>query len=1301
MSDFNEKVVSEKVTYVGENRPDILISRKTEAKLFKGLRTYNWSKSIGARTQTTDRISNSMYSILQSYNTFQSFASTQNFALSVLGRAAWVVGGRALGRIQGKLVPQGGGPFGRLMRVQAGHMSRKILTGAMKFFISVDFDMKDVKSVQRDITADLIKANAMGPKWQMRTHALAIKNAPNYKLGGFGQGKASEEVDGILSEKGIRGGTRNSQYVQNLVDSGFTASEVTALQRFADGQIDTMGDDQIERVLNAFGKDRSDNLSFMSRGQVLKDFGYNGSSRLDLPSSTSSRLKYDSAGNMYIDTPDIDTSLGGIYTPSDLASMSVGSREVWSRELSDEQKDKEKIRRESNRQARQKFQSGKAGHKGELEKFVNVRKHTTKRQEAKPIKKIQEFQTGVKTYLKDDGKVGLVPRSGFIDDINQLVEMFEDQVHSSVNKRYFENRHGPGGPVNHMDFENHRAVGQAIIENVGDQFTHNNTIYSQRLIQKSIVRDAPLIGGKANENRAFLGFSVSFGHFLKDAQQVEFGGPATDAKGTLKKRTDRFVYPRSLFLTRAGEMAAKQLDLDGDISYGQRTGGVVDQLYRNKNKFDERGKKQNRQSKNEFKLIVDRRLREFNQENAIRARDVRFNERTGKMESVKRLSIQDAQINKYFDDFDKGMRYVPDNTRIVKDNFDGTTSLQSLSSADYPPGFQTGMDKIVQYFKKNANLTTQDKLAGNEFYRRLGRAGHEHRAGIVMGDDHMKAMGLSRNIFGNRPFLDTAMLRNQNLYGGIYDINDVEGAILLELQKEAQPAIQEAYKQRELAAQAFQLNHFRDLLKSTISQYPELANIHLSKNGEVLGLGRGRTYTSKAFENKYPGVREEIDRAKAIAKQKADDYYAKEIMKLENEFQNPTDLGVFAEHFGGGKEALETITNRVNKRLRGVIQQSARYNMTPGHVRASVMKMRSYYRFERNLYNEGILDALEHGRASELQPKTREAIQERRDMLREDVLDALRDLKDNGVTELGDAFRFVGFGMEIFDNDEIVKLAQQAGLKTDTAGMHGVSIISSEDSPSGRRQIRQEALDTLDDDGSFRSFINDAKRKASQGLMPTTAGSSKTNVYGDPTGSTNKGGNNQRGSALNRKGDFRFNLNGENVLPEHRIDLNSSEAQTIIRDYKAVRNKIKQGGFTWVGQTKNVRYYRDVKKSDMYGDSPDTISGHRLQDTLNRLLKNIGYKGSNHNRNVIHLLIALEDDPSVAAYMRATMDPNNPLNNKQYGIAGVKDNPKFGPPQPLDKSKIAYYQAGLSAKSYSGDMQGVSLARMLKNILFR
>ena len=137
--------------YVSEGRQDVLISSRTEATMFKTLRYYNWSKSFGMKTDFANKLSDGTYAALQTLNDISAFVTSDSLVRSIAARYGWVVAGRAFGRIQGKVLPQGGGPFGRFMRVKGGQYSRKVLGNFMNYFTTTEMKFENVTRTQRHI----------------------------------------------------------------------------------------------------------------------------------------------------------------------------------------------------------------------------------------------------------------------------------------------------------------------------------------------------------------------------------------------------------------------------------------------------------------------------------------------------------------------------------------------------------------------------------------------------------------------------------------------------------------------------------------------------------------------------------------------------------------------------------------------------------------------------------------------------------------------------------------------------------------------------------------------------------------------------------------------------------------------------------------------------------------------------------------------------------------------------------------------------------------------------------------------
>ena len=99
-----------------------------------------------------------------------------------------------------------------------------------------------------------------------------------------------------------------------------------------------------------------------------------------------------------------------------------------------------------------------------------------------------------------------------------------------------------------------------------DQPNRHNFVPNRRQIQSSIHALDPV----TNDKKATVVYAVAFGgkskrsstnDSIRDAFQIEYGGPATDRHGKLANRTDHFVFTPSLFMYRSAIGAAKAFGL--------------------------------------------------------------------------------------------------------------------------------------------------------------------------------------------------------------------------------------------------------------------------------------------------------------------------------------------------------------------------------------------------------------------------------------------------------------------------------------------------------------------------------------------------------------------------------------------------------------------------------------------------------------------------------------------------------------------------------------------------------------------
>jgi len=237
LNDVGERRVIERKKFVNETRKDVILSKRGEARLYRANRTFLWAKSMGASTQATNSLVNLSYGVLQTINDVQALFSAGNFVRSVGARYAWTLGGRALSRIQSKIVPQGGGPIGRAMRVQAGRQSKKILSAmSSNFFVKTDIEIQNVVNMEKRIKHQLSAGKGIARKWSLLTAANAISNAPDpyteaQKIMGKNSKKGLDKnMDGAF--KSDQTFLKDSDVFANIFGQTTTVSEARHYQKY-------------------------------------------------------------------------------------------------------------------------------------------------------------------------------------------------------------------------------------------------------------------------------------------------------------------------------------------------------------------------------------------------------------------------------------------------------------------------------------------------------------------------------------------------------------------------------------------------------------------------------------------------------------------------------------------------------------------------------------------------------------------------------------------------------------------------------------------------------------------------------------------------------------------------------------------------------------------------------------------------------------------------------------------------------------------------------------------------------------
>lgn len=749
-NEFGETIVTSKTTYVSEGRKDILISKQQEARLFKSLRYYNWMKSFGMKTGFLNNLSNNMYGVLQTLNTVSAFVTSDSLVRSIAARYGWVVGGRAFGKIQGKVLPQGGGPFGRYMRVKGGQFSRNALGNMMNFFTTTEMEFTNVNRTQRNIMRELQQAGSIGPTWAGMALAEAITGAPDpyatqartimkggrmrttRKDAGFADGERGKK-DSYLSKR--------TDVLQKLAQSGASAPEMTYLIK----AMEEGGDpDDIMRKYNALSDDIMNTLKKHEkfnpkktqlgtvteyREEVRQEsvpineeyiaaympiYAKNNSSRQSVLMDVPVTIGYDVPSER-------GTGSRTMFEEDQTHSQQAKVNEVLSKALGIDLYDGEM-------QVFETFFGGSDIHIGPDEMKY-----------AKDSKKTQ--------YRKIVDKDGKFVRSEEFISGGTLKDSTGEYSEIS----------------NQIDQNNYRTVRSS------SNIKEHNYIASR----PDIIKGLRLIDGKIlhkkNPKGGFLAYGIELYQHkgLRDIEQIEYGGPATDRNRTLKNRSDRYVYARSMFVHKAAQKAANKLGIDAKLEFSKRKADVMGTLRSRQTKAIanyNKDKNQATSKKGGYTLMVDNRVRDILKEDLRRARNPRVVD--GNKVKFDDISVSENLIQAgNYNALRKGQ-----NTIYFTDDAGNRLSYK-LDRKDYPPEFKNEFQKLEEDLKANLKPISGDMPLSDEYYvsGAFAKSDARRRQTQILSND------LGRNEFGNRRQLDPTQLRRQNfrVKGGVWSEEDI------------------------------------------------------------------------------------------------------------------------------------------------------------------------------------------------------------------------------------------------------------------------------------------------------------------------------------------------------------------------------------------------------------------------------------------------------------------------------------------------------------------------------------------------
>ena len=1178
------KVITKK-TYVSEGRKDVLLSRRQEASAFKMLRYYNWSKSFGMKTQFLNNMSNASYGVLQTLNTVSAFVTSDSLVRSIAARYGWVVAGRAFGKVQGKVLPQGGGPFGRFMRVKGGQFSRKVLGNFMNYFTTTEMEFQNVAGTQRKIMKQLEAAGSLGPTWAGMALAEAITGAPDpyatqarkvmkggrqktmNRDAGWASDAESKKTDSYLSKR--------ADVLQRMGASGMSAPEMTYLIK----AMEQGGDpDDIMAKYNALSSDIMNTLKKHERlgaggtnsvmGQrariIQKDLQENGRPVMETVSNITGYEDADLPFKSYSDrfykgfygdpVKESATHRGGKVSSIEYQTTddTFGSYTQFNEDATQVQQQRvneilsEALGIDLYKGPQQIFESFFGGSNidiGPTEmKYGKDSKKTA-------YEKIIDPKTG--KYAGSKEKVV----GGTIKDTTGEYSEISNQI----------------------DHTNYRVVRSS------NNIREHNYIASR----PQIVAGLRLIDGKnmhkKNPKGGFLVYGIEFYKHkgIRDIEQIEYGGPATDLQRGLKNRSDRYVYARSMFVHKAAQKAANKLGIDANLKFSDRKADVMGTLRKRQTKAIasyQKDKNQATSKKGGYTLLVDNRVREILKEDLRKARSPRIVD--GNKIKYDDIKLADNLIQA--GDYNAARKGA--NTIYFTDDA-GNRLSHTLSPKDYPPEFLNEFDKLREDLRKNLKPVSGDMPLSDEYYLSgaFARSDARRRQTQTLSDD------LGRNEYGNRRQLDPTQLRRQNfrVKGGVWSADDILDQALAEAAEELFPVYLEELSTIQKGIE--------DNIKIMVTR--KKAAIEKQKL-------KGEAYRKAMNDIEF----------------EANQMYEKGYQDAVTQAQAKVLGNLNATH-----PVVKTKLDDINRQIEGVIKGSGNRN-TSQFPFAPVMMKSKYTQYHNALMkgDQGLADEIFDEITSGGKIKIR-AIEQ----------------------ELGYKFELVGTQANGNPLYRRVTLSASADYPTTVIEGGGPEFREATVTVNGKPRKVKYRVEESQTVKNLRDLKNN-QIKGNAGLNDVTGvggniNKSKTNQYGDETGQQAikniKKGDYQLFAGIGGNATD----SASPLLDVLDNMLSTSEAKTLVRAYKDIRSHVIANGTGTFDDTKIIGGTSD---SPSYGDS--TGRGTAKYKKAVTTFTSLGYS-SQDAFDLIHFFLAVEDNTNVEKEIRDIFDPTKDYGKRATG----------------------------------------------------
>jgi len=595
-------------------RKSIREAKGFDEKGYTLLRNASSAKSFGF--QGLRGLTNKGYDFLQRKQDFDSFKRTvKGESIDIGRRAAYRIGGRLTGKFMNMLVPDMPGPVGRILRIGAGQLSSKVLN---KVTNPLRVDLKSNFKIDANVFDNKVKNMARKgmPSFeqiQKSIQAVAINTAPDY----YALEKENRKPDGSFNNNVMSAYSLTNyspEEINRLMESAdmrhiFDASELAG----SDANKDLF---TVIETQSGKGKSRQGSISgpvgtFESEAEAqafVSAQKKKGKHKYHINRHQQSTPNFDDVLNqtkLYVE----QTGEGALY--------GFGGRMPTDKELEDiidvayEMEQVAKSIPDAELQERIAASGGLNGTnmvialtqgllskdgavlrlKGLASTLRKIRGDITELH-GLPVKswknmRYAENEDGDKTLMNPSDLTDeqIKDWNDFMDSTYGVTETTDAREKENIRKARAGRKKDIGSKFDKRkkQYQGNTGEKSPVFEGEYHQSTFSNNpqrhnyVASREQIRRAIHSLAP----DTKDPETLITYTVAFGgksaksktaDAIRDAYQIEFGGPGTDKRGGLRDRTDAFVYTPSLFMFNALRSTATAFGLDRPSSNKFRLG---------------------------------------------------------------------------------------------------------------------------------------------------------------------------------------------------------------------------------------------------------------------------------------------------------------------------------------------------------------------------------------------------------------------------------------------------------------------------------------------------------------------------------------------------------------------------------------------------------------------------------------------------------------------------------------------------------------------------------------------------------